>query len=465
MLQLQQQQQMRLTQQRKRPEGDMWPSGGARQADEEGPPEVPIRRSSVQVRPARAPKFDPSELPEPLLTDCQPRRPVARAPHRPPPPPPPPSVGVQQQPLPPPPPPLPPLPLASCRAWRQAPKDIWSPSSSSLSSTGECHSGRPTKQLVAPASSTSPPSSSVHSTVIEKSQRPLARDRPDIVELGESGQELRAPPVALLGEEAATQRSSLGGGPARSRSVSVQERQPKQSRSYSIAAPGERNAHRQQVESRALDQPSPSSNSLGRGGEERLRDAHRYWTLPAPRSGRDERLGAATGEAEPDAYGRIEASQRDDTAYCESSSDAQMLTQRSSADLNAKIPFGAHFHLDAQLHQPDSSSPNIINNSNNADISNQTATNESARSQANRASLRDEQVQLASNNSGHQGNMKADADRDSAQSSSSIKDEWLRQMYRQMHKPTPERSQLLKAANSQPDTSHITVKLKSPKTG
>lgn len=45
------------------------------------------------------------------------------------------------------------------------------------------------------------------------------------------------------------------------------------------------------------------------------------------------------------------------------------------------------------------------------------------------------------------------------------RDEWFRQMYKQMHKQTPEKS-LLQAVNSQqPDTTQIRIKLKSPKTG
>ena len=44
------------------------------------------------------------------------------------------------------------------------------------------------------------------------------------------------------------------------------------------------------------------------------------------------------------------------------------------------------------------------------------------------------------------------------------RDEWFKHMYKQMHKPSPEKS-LLQAVNSQPDTGQIRIKLKSPKNG
>lgn len=45
------------------------------------------------------------------------------------------------------------------------------------------------------------------------------------------------------------------------------------------------------------------------------------------------------------------------------------------------------------------------------------------------------------------------------------RDKWFQQMYKQMHnRPTPEKT-LLKAVNSQPDTTQICIKLKSPRTG
>lgn len=475
MMQLRQQQQMRLAQQHQLNQADQL-RAQLGQADE-APPEVPERRSSIK-RPPIPPVSPPTPPPLParfgqvecLASRRQTSRP-ARSNVRPTPRPPPvaplaPSLVRPSQPPPPPPPPMP----ALAKARRPAPKDIWSPSSSSLTSSslaGSFSSALATaEQVVAPASSTTPPSSTANSTVVEQSQRPLSHGRLAIVELGEAGEQSPPPPPPPLAASFDGAQTPSEGTEGRSRSVSLQQRielkqqQPigLQGRSYSIAAPNERTkqqASRQQVAGDAAPFDVTSGNSLGRGVESRKRADHKYWTLPAALSGNAEQMGASkpdksnlsSGEA---AYGRAErgkadlASQRDESSDSETTGtqrpcEARQQTADPAGEICSPSSQQEDRHTDSSRKNPEHL---LLNKQDDRD------------GQASTMRKHEQQTQVAS--------LMEQPDQD--RPSGSIKDDWLRRMYHQMHKSTPDRS-LLEAANSQPDTGQITVKLKPPKTG
>lgn len=447
---------MRLVQQQQQQHRDSQLKTHKNQADE-APPRVPERRSSVKHRmhvpgPSAPPPppppplhsagcFDHVDLAESRLS----RRELGRSARS--------TMRLPQRP-----PPVPPPPPPSGRVRRPAPKNIWSPSSSSLTSSEFADSLSPTapsgEQVVAPASSTSPPSSTVDSTVIEQPQRPLARSRPDIVELGEAGEIPSSSSPAglanLAGGNQAPPGDELG---ARTRSASLHQRRELkqhqqrvarlQSRSYSIAAPNER-SKLQSTQQQIADVTSlgaPASNSLGRGVESRKAAEHKYWTLPAGLSGSAEHKGVA--ETSAAAYGPAErgkpdlASQHDESSDGETASVQGARFTQQTADLETRIAL-------SQLAEPADSAQRASLGS--------AESKQLARDSQNNMSPERDTMDLSS--------LQNDGERPAG----SIKDDWLRRVYHQMHKSTPDRS-LLEAANSQPDTGQITVKLKSPKTG
>lgn len=295
-------------------------------ADSEAPPEVPVRRSSQQAQQqqqwqrsvprqaqysmvqARLPKqrtdegfFDPEQLPRPLLAEPEWRGPPGR--------PAPPAKRLGKRPSQPPPPPPPPVrhrsddyrweeeedsPLArpAMQLRSSAPKNIWSPSSSSVASSS-CEPDSLSGGGVGPAGRVAPPTSG-SSTSFSGAQRTYAEmsrsssGQNTIVERQLTEAELTSSPAEQAQKRAAPSANN-GNEPGATQTASADE--PPNERQ-----PGERS-----------DEPPPKT-TLSSNEIQSVALQHQHETGDA----KPELLGAAdgSGESERSAQGDATTSKR-----------------------------------------------------------------------------------------------------------------------------------------------------------
>lgn len=432
--------------------------------EDELAPEVPVRRSSQAQRPA--PRFDPSQLPRPLLsgeleggewrTNSQ-RQQVA-------------SQRAKARPSQPPPPPPPPS-----RPRSQAPRNIWSPSTSSaVSASSSCDSLNLVAKVAPPASSSSlasnsepseptPPNDDAStgsplSTVVERRVQPAE----PVTQARRSGDEQTLVYVADQSQQqqqAATEAAARSLGAANadaiardakrvvSESAEAQPAPPKESagdgwRSFSVSLEQQeqlkqlkrlQQQQQQQLVSRpnlrsfsiATTTPRPKQQQqqqqLAADMESGQVEAQKYWTLPGGSSAQEgaEAAGGGLGRR-PTSGAQQAASDHSNT------DDDEQASRRPSADFS-KFKNGQEISYELETKSYRYKERTFYEMS---------SDNQQQQQQQGQNHRRDGQ-----------------------------KHEWFKQMYKQMHnKQTPEKN-LLQAVNSQPDTTQITIKLKSPKSG